>query len=96
MFLSIILLFTSITAIAAEDNIDITSGTYFQLGNITIIQYFGKQWSTIMKNGILMVSDKILCYKNFDPIKEPIGKYEHCGSKFLGGINTTYMVKFNS
>lgn len=31
MFLSIILLFTSITAIAAEDNIDITSGTYFQL-----------------------------------------------------------------
>ena len=82
MFLSIILLFTSITAIAAEDNIDITSGTYFQLGKYNDNPILWKAVVYENENGILMVSDKILCYKNFDPIKEPIGKYEHCGSNF--------------
>lgn len=69
MFLSIILLFTSITAIAAEDNIDITSGTYFQLGKYNDNPILWKAVVYDNENGILMVSDKILCYKNFDPIK---------------------------
>ncbi len=70
MFLSIILLFTSITAIAAEDNIDITSGTYFQLGKYNDNPILWKAVVYDNENGILMVSDKILCYKIFDPTND--------------------------
>lgn len=54
MFLSIILLFTSITAIAAEDNIDITSGTYFQLGKYNDNPILWKAVVYDNENGILI------------------------------------------
>ena len=55
------------TLIFAADETEITSGTYYQLG-----KYNGNPilWRSVVsddENGILMVSDKILCYKIFDP-----------------------------
>ena len=66
IFITIFAICFSCYIVKASDNIIIESGIYFQLG-----KYNNKPilWRSVVsddQNGILMVSDKILCYKIFD------------------------------
>lgn len=51
---------------SAQEEIQITSGMYFQLGKYKENPILWKSIVSDNENGILMLSDKILCYKNFD------------------------------
>lgn len=66
-------LITGMTVIADENNLSIVSGTYFQLGKYNDNPILWKAVVYDNENGILMVSDKILCYKNFDPAYKESG-----------------------
>ncbi len=62
--------FSASASVFAADEIEITSGAYYQLG-----KYNGSPiiWRAVVsddENGVLMVSDKILCYRIFDPANE--------------------------
>lgn len=50
-----------------ENAADITSGTYYQLGKYNNQPVIWRAVVSDDENGVLMVSDKILCYKIFDP-----------------------------
>ena len=51
----------------AADVTEITSGAYYQLGKYNGSPILWRAVVTDDENGVLMVSDKILCYKIFDP-----------------------------
>ena len=76
-------LITGMTVIADENNLSIVSGTYFQLGKYNDNPILWKAVVYDNENGILMVSDKILCYKNFDPAYKESG----FGEEYYYGTN---------
>lgn len=81
-------LITGMTVIADENNLSIVSGTYFQLGKYNDNPILWKAVVYDNENGILMVSDKILCYKNFDPAYKESGfGEEYYYVQFLGRGN---------
>lgn len=67
--ISIITMFvlSASTLVFAADEAEITSGTYYQLGKYNDKPIIWRSVVSDDENGILMVSDKILCYKIFDP-----------------------------
>ena len=84
--ISIVLLSTALLHLPVKASVEvpqITSGMYFQMGKYNNNPIVWKSIVSDDENGILMLSDKILCYKNFDPaLEKPGDEDNYYGTSF--------------